>query len=898
MKPIFFTVCIVFLFGCSGENGEVPLFRSGEYSIFPDRVVQGEYEGKAISATQMISNYEIPANEYQDANISFKFSINGKDNEMLPGTDHHVAVKAINGKAETPLIVFGKQYNEPKEEGLFLAPETGFTIKLDMREVLKAFSAQGYFQTAKGEKVYKEDFKAVYVAGNTLPMTWDFDNLKNRAELELKDPDGDGIFETTLLLNAKSDVKKIDTVWKLTKDISAFPQYHSPHVIADAIYNMSLEEMENAVEKDSTLRTGKEWAGVWTRDVSYSIILSMAYMQPQVAKNSLRRKVNGKKRIIQDTGTGGAWPASTDRMIWAVAAWEIFLATGDEDWMKEAYEIIKNSLQDDYKVAYDNKTGLVKGESSFLDWREQTYPKWMQPADIFESECLGTNTVHYQANMVAAKMARNLKDEAAAAFYETKAATIKSGINTLLWQEDKGYYGQYLYGRLNKSLSPRSEAFGEALSVVFDIAEGDRQQKIVASTPVVDFGIPCIYPQIPGIPPYHNNAVWPFVQTYWLWAGAKAGNEQSVLESIAAIYRPAALFLTNKENFVAETGDFSGTVINSSNMLWSLSGNISLVHKVLFGIHFTEDGLTFSPFVPAALKGNRSLGNFKYRKAILDIELEGYGDSIKTILMDGKELLDASIPKHLAGKHSLKMILNGSFSRTAKINKVANRFSPANPIDSIENRGGKPFSHHWSDVKGAVRYKLLLDGSFISDTKEHSVSVTDSIYGNLQVIAVDKDGFESFASEPLGFGKYAPIIAEAELFAPKAGYPYKGFSGSGFVELSLQRNREVTFEANISIEGLYEVSFLYANGNGPINTENKCAIRSLYTDNSLQGAIVFPHRGTNEWSAWGISNALPVRLKPGRQRITLKMEEWNENMNGATNQAMLDAMILNYKGHF
>ena len=40
-----------------------------------------------------------------------------------------------------------------------------------------------------------------------------------------------------------------------------------------------------------------------------------------------------------------------------------------------------------------------------------------------------------------------------------------------------------------------------------------------------------------------------------------------MIESLAAIYRPAALFLTNKENFVADNGDFAGTVIYSSNML-------------------------------------------------------------------------------------------------------------------------------------------------------------------------------------------------------------------------------------------------------------------------------------------------------------------------------------------
>jgi len=104
---------------------------------------------------------------------------------------------------------------------------------------------------------------------------------------------------------------------------------------------MSVEEMIKAVEPDSTFRTGKEWAGVWTRDISYSIILSMAHLQPEVAMKSLLRKVNKKKRIIQDTGTGGAYPCSTDRMIWATAAWEIYKATGDKDWLQQAYIIIK-----------------------------------------------------------------------------------------------------------------------------------------------------------------------------------------------------------------------------------------------------------------------------------------------------------------------------------------------------------------------------------------------------------------------------------------------------------------------------------------------------------------------------------------------------------------------------
>ncbi|MGN0222417.1 MAG: hypothetical protein ACI4AM_00175 [Muribaculaceae bacterium] len=71
----------------------------------------------------------------------------------------------------------------------------------------------------------------------------------------------------------------IEKTWTLTRDISAYPQLTTPNKLHTAIYNLGLEEMLNAVEPDTTLRTGREWPGVWRRYVSYSILLSMAYMQ-------------------------------------------------------------------------------------------------------------------------------------------------------------------------------------------------------------------------------------------------------------------------------------------------------------------------------------------------------------------------------------------------------------------------------------------------------------------------------------------------------------------------------------------------------------------------------------------------------------------------------------------
>jgi len=885
MKLHLISIALLFSAAEICHAQDKPIYKTKAYTVYPDKVVQGHNKAIAISATEITSNYRSPADEFQSPVIDFKFSINGKDNEMIPDRNHHFSCIAKDGINETPVIKFGQQSvdDRPIPSKTYLNPGSTLKIRLDMRDVFDAFKKQGYYVCFNGDKIYKDDFKGVFVAGKPSPLIWDFNNLVNHPELQLKDPDGDGIYETTLTMGGND--KKIASSWKLSKDISAFPQYRSGYKLSDAIYNMSLEEMQKAVEPDSTFRTGKEWSGVWTRDISYSIILSMAILQPKVAVYSLMRKVkNG--RVIQDTGTGGAYPVSSDRMIWAVAAWEVYKVTGDRGWLAKAYQIIKNSVTDDEKNVYDPITGLVHGESSFLDWREETYPKWMQPADIYESECLGTNVVHYQVNKVLAAMARLMNDPDAS-MYDKQANIIKKGIQNCLWQPAKGYYGQYLYGRNYKSLSPRSEALGEALAVYFGAANEAQQQSVIARTPVNDFGIPCIYPQIPGIPPYHNSAVWPFVETYWAMASAKAGNEASVIRAIAAIYRPAALWLTNKENFVVNDGDYAGTQINSSNMLWSLSGNIALVYKVLFGINYNVNSLQIKPFVPKALAGERSLTNFRYRNAYLNIIMKGYGNQIKAITLDGKQIANGIIPATLTGEHSVNITLaNNSISGTS--NLQPGYTAPETPV--VTYRNGQL---SWSPVKNVIGYRIIKNGKYLSPARATNLHISASEYAEYQVAAVDAKGVSSFNSEPVEIvPRGAEQTIEAESFATSSGLPYKGFSGKGFVEVSKTKNITLNIPVNITRGGVYAISFKYANGNGPINTENKCAIRTLNVDDKFAGTIVLPQRGKEEWSDWGYSNSVKVKLYKGTHNVSLQFNGADENMNGEINQAMIDCLRI------
>ena len=156
----------------------------------------------------------------------------------------------------------------------------------------------------------------------------------------------------------------VEQRWNRKNDISSYPKLTTGNLLHEAIFNMGLDEMVNAVEPDTTLRTGKEWAGVWTRDVSYSIILSMAALQPQASMISLMKKVNKSGQIIQDTGSGGAWPISTDRMVWVLAAYEVYKVTGDKKWLETVYPIAVRSLEKDAKTVM-SRNGLVKGACAY-----------------------------------------------------------------------------------------------------------------------------------------------------------------------------------------------------------------------------------------------------------------------------------------------------------------------------------------------------------------------------------------------------------------------------------------------------------------------------------------------------------------------------------------------------
>lgn len=878
------------------SNKGTPIFSCKQFKVYPDSVVQGKYSAVALSPYKIVTNYK-SANTSGSAPVAeFRFSINSRDNEMHPDLVHRERVDQPSGK----VFAFGDTKGEPTTEDLAdvmndtLPTNHKWTVRVDMRPMLRAFRDYGRYVTPTGDTIAAEDFQGVWICGSVSPMNWDFDNLWNDTQRKLKDR-GDSIYEVTIPLNPPVAERPDPTGWAIEKPVEGFPQYSSDQTLVDACWNMAMDEVHSNLRPDSAYSAGKEWEGVWTRDVSYSIWLSLAVLDPQGAQRSLMAKVDSLGRIIQDSGTGGSWPVSSDRQVWALAAWEIYCVTGDRDFLAKAYDIVCRSLEADVHTVLDRSTSLMHGEQSYLDWRQQTYPYWMQPADIYESMCLGTNVVFARAFAVRGMMARELGVEPPR--LPVNSADIQASVNDLMWNPRQGYYASYLYSSPYPIQSPTTDNLGQALAVIFDVATPQMGASIISHTPVLPYGTPSVFPQQADVRPYHNDAVWPFVQAFWNVAAAQVRNYDAVNTGLAAIYRAAALFATNKELMVASTGDFRGTAVNSDAQLWSACGNAAMPLRVFAGMRFHPEGISFNPLVPENYPGTKRIKGLGYRGGTLDVTIRGTGHTITAVKIDGKACKQAFLPAPTdSAHHTVEITLDN--------NTPAPNPSAINFIDAQEWLTPVPMvawtsalkARMTDEVPGAT-FNISLNGVLDTNTTDN-LFATDAPHSFTQVNVTATGmpgGPSSFSPRPhYIIPEGTAIILPAKEFAPAGTTLVKdSASAAEFVEMTLTRNTRVNFELTVPSDGRYFVDLNYSNGSGPVNTWSRCAIRTLLVNGQEAGAIVMPQRGLNQWLATGWSNMLQVDLKAGRNILTVEyVPQYNMNMDGKVNTALVRYMRL------
>lgn len=656
--------------------------------------------------------------------------------------------------------------------------------------------------------------------------------------------------------------------WTLQKDISSFPRFtaeNNPMLVA--LYNMALEEMQLDVRTDSTFMAGALWPDTWTRDAVYSIYFSYAWILPEVSRKTLEKQtLQNPKEALQDTGSGGSWPISTDRVVWAMAAWEYYLYTGDKTWLESVYDGLKYTALKDIHVAFDPNVGLFKGETCSMDWRTHTYPNWFINSVIGDSFSSGTNALHkffYQFLGTAGRIINKPSEEIA--MWDKYCNIVKENINKRFWDEKQGCYTCYLYPEyMGYKSTQRVGVMSNGLAAILGVSTPEQSTRMVENFPLYPYGAAVLYPSIPDDFSYHNKSVWPVWQTPYMYAARDAKNSAAVEHMMKSLIRAGALFLTHKENMTYDTGYDRGTALNSPRQLWSVASYISMVYRVLFGMTMTEEGIVFSPVVPDLVNGKLSLADFHYRDANLSINISGKGNTVKSIKVNGEEQnMPYLFPSTAKGDYVIDFVMTTE-KASNKMNLVqAGPRKDWSPVEPVLEQDGEMIN---CEVVPGLSYFLC--GKNIAD-KEITLpyDLSGESNGFYSVYSMDKQGFKSDCSNPVIKTDWQNVF-EAEDAVSRGAFSnvHSDYSGRGFVVDLCAKPADFVFTIDVPADGDYALVLSGANGHGPDGTY--CAIRSVYIDDQDAGSFIL--EATGDWNKWLNSNYVVRALKAGRHTVSLK----------------------------
>ncbi len=711
------------------------------------------------------------------------------------------------------------------------------------------------------------------------------------------------------------------------------PLLRTGHTLFDALFAMAVEETRLASVSSISdfafnqgagvpcecFETGEKWNYVWTRDTAYAVDLGLAMIDPIRARNSLDFKLSAAKgggplQIVQDTGSGGSWPISTDRVVWAIGAWEVlkFLPEPERTQFRDkAYEAMVNTIEQDRAVAYDPDSGLYRGEQSFLDWREQSYPSWtaQDTVHIGMSRTLSTNVGHQTLLKVAAELAREkgLAQEAEA--HQARADALAATIMEVLWLDDVGMLSTMQYTDLDPSVLYKYDLLGQSLAVLQGVVPDSEAKRMVAAYPHAQMGPPVLWPQQPLIPIYHNRGNWPFVTAYGLLAAREVGNDAVFDLDLESLVRGAALNLSNMENFEflsqlawVDDGEFSGPVINSRRQLWSVAGYIGAVVQGIFGVEANQEGLRARPFVTAALRRSwlgqterAELRNLSYRGKRLHIALvlppqvgdgEGGVYPIESVKLDGVEVGQDFLAADRLMDGSILEITFGAAPQDAQSATVVPNdgdfrklFAPREPnLTSVQAVGGNlELTFDGAGEEGVV-FNIYRDGQRVA-SGEAGPTWRDPQSGDLEtrthcyaVEAVfESSGNHSHHSRPSCFwGGDAERITDFDIHNFKVNGGYWGQTAGrahyvdwGDPEHSLEL---VGFQPRWS--GPHLIQLIHGNGAGPINSGITASVKRVSVEDVRSGQVVasevvtMPHLG--DWERWGDSTFVRAELDAER----------------------------------
>ena len=622
-------------------------------------------------------------------------------------------------------------------------------------------------------------------------------------------------------------------------------------VMFDALFALAQQEMDqdrvDAIRDPSfdegrpvpcdCFQTGARWPYVWTRDLSFAADLALAKLDPQRTRQSLQFKLSAARDghtpglfVAQDTGSGGSWPISSDRVVWFLAARHLL---DDPAFADQVWQALQGTLAQDRAMVFDAQMGLYRGETSFLDWREQTYPDWTRENVRFigDSYALSTNVLHYQALRLGQQMAAQLGDERSEQ-YKAWADALALQIDARFWREDMGQYMSYIGEAAHPVPYAKVDLLGLSLGILADVLPPERAQRALAAYPMGPAGSPVVWPQEAQQPIYHNRAIWPFVSAYSLRAARKLDDAPRIAAEIRSLMQGAALAGSNMENYELVTqavhvdeGALSGPVVNSERQLWSVAGYLAMVSEGVFGLQ--DDG-SVQPKLPASL-----VPDLFGKQRRISLEANGKRYVLERPKQLGDGLLVAGKVKTRGATTTVQLVPAAAAPRDAVASADANARAPATPAAPQARRSGKGWT-----VAVAADQVLWQDGQALQPAKGVARVGDDGLQHCLSLTRRD-GALESLHSPMLCVGPQQVLRGDRQWRFSNAK--------AGHVRLRLQ----------------------YNNPNGPINTGVTAAVKQLSLQCAGQPAqrqtVTLPHSVAAQEST-----AASFTVPKGRCTVTLE----------------------------
>ncbi len=562
------------------------------------------------------------------------------------------------------------------------------------------------------------------------------------------------------------------------------PEYKSEQPLVDALYNMSVDNIADAVDKTGRfIPSQKNYSRLYC-----SIYLSLAALKPHQSMATLRSIVDRDSIIMQREGQ---WPVVSDHIGWVTAAWEVYKVTGDRQWLSYCRRVVEKTLNINRQVLLDHELNLIHGagytSSRPIGVRRMT---WMGYNDLFACMSLGNNILTGNAYAILADMCDELgiKND-----YQKDAQRIKDAINQHLWNEDKGFYSSFLYGMAYHRQSPLTDNTSQAMCVLWGIADDNRAENLIAHTPVSDMGVNVSYPTSNPIEPFFVNSSWATTQAMWNIAAAWVGNENALRRGLGALYRAQALYQSHGIHMQGVETDHLGTSASDAAM----------VLRVLMGMNFKSEGIEFTPMVPNCMPGKKTLKGVNYRNAVLDITITGTGNEVLSITDNGHTLESPFIPRNINGRHHIVIELEPT-ERTSQHVTIHHGEAVLPPTPSVTWSGD---SGYIVDFIPGTPYRLSVNGHLSSLNDSAFALPKSENFAEFTVEIAGKYG-NGFISKPLLYFGLTPQVAF---------FPENTGSDSTSITVSVAEGGDYLLDVGYHATGTLDVRRVSANSH-PMGT--------------------------------------------------------------------------------